>query len=390
MEGTTDLTRGAAIGRGTAAMLTAVFLVFLAVPPVHQFIHERRSGRRWGVLALFGERPTRESLKAFEETLARDSALAAGIRAPYQALGTRWFRQGNEKVVVGPRRWLFYRREVEMAFGRGFLSRPRAGAADPVAAIVDFHRRLRARGIRLLFVPIPLKPFLHPEEVWEGYPVPAGPAWNTDRDSFRERLAGEGVEVVDVTDDLWAAKREGPVCLRNDTHWTPRGMEAAADRIAGHARPSLGDLPRREFVLRPETVTGRGDLLRLLEAGPGSGLDPEETVVVRRVLRGGAPVRGGDEARVLLLGDSFTNVYSQPRLGWGEGAGLGEHLAARLGVEVQILAVDGGGATAVRETLAARPAALRKKKIVVWACSARDLDDVDVRWDIVPLPEERP
>ena len=57
----------------------------------------------------------------------------------------------------------------------------------------------------------------------------------------------------------------------------------------------------------------------------------------------------------------------------------------RLGVGVQVIAINGGGATAVRESLAQKPAALDHKKVVVWACSARDLYDESISWDLVPI-----
>jgi len=57
-----------------------------------------------------------------------------------------------------------------------------------------------------VFVPLPVKPSVYPEAVWPGYPPSAGPAWNRDRAAFKARLADGGVDVLDVTDDLWQAK----------------------------------------------------------------------------------------------------------------------------------------------------------------------------------------
>jgi alginate O-acetyltransferase complex protein AlgJ len=312
----------------------------------------------------------------------------------YQSFLTALLRQGNDKVIVGREGFLFFRKEVDMASGPGFLSRrshARRGAgedvsgkaaSDPVAAIVDYDRQLRARGIHLLFVPLPLKPFLYPEHLWPGYPAEAGPAWNSDRDRFHTGLVRAGVDVLDVTDDLWRAKGQGEVFLRRDTHWTPLGLGVAADRIAERLRPLLG--PTRNIEeRRTVTVTNGGDLLRLLESGPGTSAFPPQTV---EIVEG--PPRGGDGAAVLLLGDSFTNVYSRKELEWGEHAGLGEQLMLRLGLPVQVLALNGGGATAVRELLAQKPAALASTKVVVWACSARDLYDEAIVWEKVPLPGE--
>jgi hypothetical protein len=71
---------------------------------------------------------------------------------------------------------------------------------------------------------------------------------------------------------------------------------------------------------------------------------------------------------------------------WGEGAGLGEQLMLRLGVGVQVVAINGGGATSVRESLARKPAVLGRKRLVVWACTSRDLFDASIAWERVALP----
>jgi alginate O-acetyltransferase complex protein AlgJ len=385
---------GAWIGRRTATALSAAFLLFLAVPAVHQAVTEIREGSGWKVLALFRRRPSAVALKQFEQDLARDSRLGTQAGAAYQSFLTSVLREGNDKVIIGRGGLLFYRREVEMAAGPGFLSarrRVRRGSSeggaegtssDPVAAIVDYDRRLRARGIHLLFVPLPVKPFLYPEALRPEYPAEAGPAWNVDRERFMRELSRAGVDVLDVTDDLWRAKAEGEVFLRLDTHWAPRGVRVAADRIAERLRPLTGP-PQKPYEGRTATATNGGDLLRMLGLGAGPSTFPTQTV---EIVQG--PPRGDDLAPVLLLGDSHTNIYSRKELEWGEGAGLAEQLMLRLGVPVQVLALNGGAATQVRTILGRKPAVLAAKKIVVWSCTSRDLDDVAVSWDKVPLPGE--
>jgi alginate O-acetyltransferase complex protein AlgJ len=383
--------KDAVIGRWTAVAMAAAFAVLISVPAAHQAASEAREGS-WKFLSLFRRVPSAESLKEFEEILARDSKLGALGRTGFQRFLTGLFRQGNDKVLLGSGDFLFLRKEVEMASGPGFLcrrSRPRRGSAeavpgrppsDPVQAILHYDRLLRERGIRLVFVPLPLKPFVYPEKVWPGYPREAGPAWNIDRASFLHTLARAGVDVLDVTDDLWRAKEEGEVFLRQDTHWTPLGLGAAAERIALELRPLVG-APRTTYASRTVPVTNGGDLLRMIDFGRGPSPFRPQTVETLRI-----DTRSGDEAPVLLLGDSFTNVYSRRELEWGEGAGLGEQLALRLGTPVQVLALNGGGATAVRMLLLRKASALSRKKVVVWACSARDLFDEAISWEEVALP----
>lgn len=390
------------IGRMTALLMIVSFAVLIATPSLHQLgIDLQRTGR-WRFLNLFQEPPTHASLKRFEETLAGESELAATARRFYQSGLMRSFGQGNDKIVVGGHSFLFFRAEVEAAAGPGFLQ-PRPAAArgnllasarpassDAVGAIIDFDRQLRTRGIHLVFMPLPVKPFIYPEKVWPGYPAGAGPAWNRDRTALKTRLAAAGVDVLDVTDDLWQAKAQpgGDLFLKLDTHWTPRGLALVADRLAPSLESLIRGQTKRAFTSRTQGVTNSGDLLRLVEVQHAGELFQPQAVEIVQVLDRGAPAQGDDTAPVLLLGDSFTNIYRRKEMEWGEGAGLGEQMMLRLGVGVQVIAINGGGATAVRESLAQKPAMLRDKRVVVWACSARDLVDGTVSWEPVPLPAE--
>jgi len=390
------------IGYKAALVMILVFAALITIPPIHQLCTELDRSGRWRFLALFETIPTHASLKQFEKTLARESVLGTKARLLYREGLMRWFGQGNEEIVVGRDGFLFFLKEVEMAAGPGFLRRhfaeirgTDAGAepasTDAAGAIVDFNRQLHDSGIHLVFMPIPAKPFIYPEQVWPGYPAAAGPAWNRDRDAFKSRLAAAGVDVLDVTDDLWNAKARSAesLFLKLDTHWTPRGLAVAADRLAAHVKPHIPEPVQPLFTTRKRRVTNFGDLLRILEIPSSSGLFAPQTVEIVQVIKGGKLAVGDDASPVLLLGDSFTNIYRRKEMEWGDGAGLGEQLMMRLNVAVQVIAINGGGATAVRETLAQRPAALGRKKIVVWACSARDLYDGAIAWDQVAITGTR-
>jgi alginate O-acetyltransferase complex protein AlgJ len=90
-----------------------------------------------------------------------------------------------------------------------------------------------------------------------------------------------------------------------------------------------------------------------------------------------------EKADVLLLGDSFTNVFSQAPMGWGEGAGLAPHLARALGRPLDVIAQNDSGAFATRkllsEALGAGEDRLAGKKLVIWEFAARELSVGDWR-----------
>ncbi len=81
---------------------------------------------------------------------------------------------------------------------------------------------------------------------------------------------------------------------------------------------------------------------------------------------------------MLLLGDSFANIFSLEALGWGESAGLAEHLSAALGGRpLDCILRNSDGAFATREMLANELARgrdrLAGKKLVIWEFAAREL-----------------
>lgn len=377
------------IGAPAAFALIAAFALLIAVPPVHQFVVETDGGAApaaWRFLRLAGQWPTAESLKQFETDLARESALAAAVRVPYQAATTAALGAGSQQVVVGRDGRLFHRIEADFCRGPGFLSaeflRTKTAAhPDPLPAIAAFRDALAARGIRLLLVPVPVKPVVYPGHLWAGYPADAGPAWNRDRDEWNRRLAAAGVEVLDLT-EAFRESRGDDLFLRTDTHWSPAGVDLAARLVADRIRPWLGSYESTDFAVGDAEATARGDLAELLELPEATPGFAPQTVRIRPV----PDAVGGDGSPVLLLGDSYANIYTSADLNWGTDAGLGPQLGRRLGLPVQVIARNGGGATAVRQALAARPGALAAKRVVVWEFSLRDLYDPAVGWDPLPLP----
>ena len=94
-----------------------------------------------------------------------------------------------------------------------------------------------------------------------------------------------------------------------------------------------------------------------------------------------------EDSPILLLGDSFTNVFSSGELGMGHRGGFGEQLASELGLPIDIIAIPGGGASRSRKALALRPQPLRGKLLVIWEFTQRDLLFAAEGWAPTPLTE---
>ena len=322
-----------------------------------------------------------------------------------QRVITGQLRGGNEDAYCGRDGWLFYRRDLDSLTGQNFLDpavlRRRASAGselkvppqpDPIKAMVDFRDQLARRGIRLIVMPAPVKPSIYPECHSARYEGQTTAVQNLSFEMFKMRLAQEHIDVFDAALLLVTAKvasPEKPLYLKTDTHWTPQGMELTAARLAEFTRKAVA-LPQgstERFKPLEKLVDNLGDVAMMLKLPVGQQVFLPETVRVRQVMDGNQFWRPDPKAEVLLLGDSFANIYSLEPMGWGESAGFAEHLSLALGLPVDSICRNDAGSYATREMLARELQRgndrLAGKKVVIWEFASRELACGD--WKLLPL-----
>lgn len=336
-------------------------------------------------------------MEAWETRLEDASWLTRTVLPPAQYFFTRRLNLGNEQAYCGQDGELYYRPDVDFVTGAGFLDprrqrRRRLAAAtarrpvesDPLPAVLQFHRELAAAGIHLIVMPVPVKPSLNPDGLYPAYPDALPAPQNPSFDPFVDALRRAGVDVFDCRDPLAAAPRGG--FLKQDTHWSPAGMEQVAAALAEKIRRSgrLTDRPPVSYTRRQLTAANTGDIAALLRLPPSAGLYTLEKVEIMKVLTPqGFSWERSPDARVLLLGDSFSNIYSLPALNWGLSAGFAEQLSFHLQRPLDRIAFNDDGAFAARAELARRRAAgqqpLAGRKILIWEFAARELAQGDWR-----------
>ncbi len=418
------------LARPLAWALTLVFLATIGtVPLAEEWVRLRalRAGEATEPLALVGlpsalleagrvalddgivagNRRLQRSIDDAESRLEDGSFLRAWLLPRVQGRLLAWLGLGNEQVYAGRDGWLFYRADIDHVVGPGFLEprvqgrRLRGGDAweapprpDPLPVLIDLERELGARGIDLIVMPTPVKPTVHPERFALRSPAPPEAVLrNASYGEFVDRLREAGLSLFDPTPILLGVAREdgATAYLRTDTHWTPAAMEKVAEALAARLVDAhdLGpEAPR--YLERVAAVQADGDLTAMLRLPEGRELVAPERVRVRTVLdAAGASWRPVRQAPVLLLGDSFTNVFSDPRLGWGAAAGLAERLSFHLRRPLDRIAVNAGGAHASREALARDLGGARDRltgtRVVVYQFAARELSQGDWR-EVVLAP----
>ena len=386
------------ISRGTTIAVVSFFLLLIVAVPVSQAVMEKVRGEETMLLDIFHRAPTRESLKQFEDDLDKASYAKDAVQPRMQALLTAWGRVGNKKAVVGHDGWLFYKPGITYLGGPGFLDSnildvrvkasldegEAAGHPDPRPAILAFHDALARRGIKLILFPVPDKAMLQPLQLHGRgdrtgtMEVPHNPDWAP----FVAELRARGVAVFDPG-PATLNPGEPPRFLVQDTHWTPEWMDDVAHRLARFVADTAALAPAagqtsavtRKAVAQPTERVG--DVVDMLKLPEGQTIFPPQRITVQQVQEAsGTPWEPNPKADVLLLGDSFTNVFSLDSMGWGTSAGLGPHLSLALGRDVDVLAQNDSGAFATRQALARELGGedrLAGKKVVIWEFASREL-----------------
>lgn len=369
------------------------FDIFDALPRASAAYREHDGG--WIAKTSRGNAVLLQAIDKYEKDLKADSFLTQFVLPPTQELLV-YAGSGNEKGYVGRQGWLFYRAGIEYCTGFGFLD-PRhmarradsgtqwqpAPQPDPRAAILQFHRQLAERSIRLVLMPTPDKATVHPEKLSSLYEGRRLSVHNPSYRKFLDELEAEGVLVCDVTDALaqYRDRSSNAVYLATDTHWRPEAMELAAAELARLIEENivLGAIAvDRDRRRTSKDVKNLGDIAMMLKLRQNQVVFGEEVVTIHPVTDAtGQPWRPNPAAEVLVLGDSFANIYSLEMMDWGCAAGLAEQLSFALNRPVDAILRNDDGAYATREMLSRELAQgedrLAGRKVVVWQFAAREL-----------------
>lgn len=401
---------------------------------------------------------TSRYLRAFENKIDDESAIVLALRPKYQLAVWNLFSDPGEKVVLGAAgdcigkscgreeakpedKWLFYRQDVEFLVQPSPLDVRSAKLDNPVKAIEKFRDQLKAKGVELLVVITPGKPSIYTERLTGRDSRVAGAAGagnaaavgnaaglQSHGKKILDSLTRAGFNTVDLYTPLLAAKsrdsEEGPLYLNDDTHWTPRGAELAADVIAKKVREMvdagivkfrgkddaryiasdsvadrMGDVGEmsglNKFgVFKVQKVTGhvvsQQNIKECTEKLPvdstcveaaknackkndscftaQSALCERDTVLYDTTI---TPFKDDfRKSEILILGDSFSRIYqtdSPVNAGWIA------HFAKNMNRPVASIVSDGGASTLVREKLARKASVLKGKKLLIWEFVERDL-----------------
>lgn len=385
------------VGPWTARLVVVLFLLFLTAWPAHLLRREavsslfpklweglREATRESGALLVKNQR-AQKAIQDFDKALEESAGITTLFLPVWQPMMNALGR-GNGKALVGKNGWLELGVDFSFVTGAPFLDErklARSSEADPRRPLIRFAQDLGQRGIKLWVVPVPTRLMIHPEALAPGLPAALEPPNNPSYAVLKRDLEAAGLRFFDLVPTLRRLATEEKAFLQLDTHWTPAAVDRSAAALAAALETEV-PLKARDasWQRRVGSSPYSGDLARMLQ------IPPVFTVEVANVVAANGEVwRKGPDAEVLVLGDSFLNIFSDT------GGGFSAQLAYHLGRRVDEIALNGGGACFTRLKLKTELVqglrSLDKVKVVVVEFAVRDLD-LGGWWRIVRLPPGNP
>lgn len=296
---------------------------------------------------------------------------------------------GRAKVLRGRNNFLFSAYDITFLSGEDLVYRSRADGTKTTSpvydAVTELAGQLDRRGIDLIFVPVPARFEIYPENIPDAPPTTAPLA--TNRKFLLYNLLRANVECVDLVPSFVRAKAEQPRGLFHpaNRHWADGGVRTAARIIAERlARYSLAELDPEgveTFTVRTASIPAITKIAEELPREQREAYYEPKWSVQTVAGEDGAPYTPREGSPVLIVGDSFVGHLSFLS------AGISAHVSRHIGFPVDEAWSSGGGPQVPRMIARKGSEFLEGRKVVVWVMSTRYLPPYfDDLWSPVKLP----
>jgi hypothetical protein len=291
----------------------------------------------------------------------------------------------DQMGIVGNDGWLFFRKSIDYILAPDLSLQP--PDKNPIPRLLEFKAYLDKNNINFLFVAVPCKEEIYCDKLGVRPSKGSGGIIAPYGRKFLADLQKSGIEVMDLLPLFLEAKAADtlstePVYQKQDTHWTTRGLDAAAallaERIGRYAWfAGCGDL-KKNYTVFDTTILRQGDIVERIPEAQRTNY-PAALLAAQQVIGpDGGKYKPAPDAPIMLIGDSYTGVFE---LVDGKSAGVGAHIAQKTGLPVDILTGWGGGPMVMNKLLRTRKKSLGNKRLVIFMMTARDLYNYSQGWE---------
>lgn len=210
--------------------------------------------------------------------------------------------QDLPKAVEGENGWLFTNEELQRFPGTQNVYNEQLGA---IAQVVQLFKE---QGIKVAVIVVPTKASIYPELLPNG--LKASLDYSGNYAKVMAGLTQLGVRTVNLKAPLTARKSEGLLYLKTDTHWTPLGMQVAAEAVNKTLNADLNKLSVTAFTAeRLPAMDVRMDLVSQLPEARRAAYSGETTTGLTITSASDDLLGDAPAPQMTLLGTSYSTAF---------------------------------------------------------------------------------
>lgn len=288
------------------------FLVLLLVPLIIAIVNLGKNDR-----SLASENRNKEAWPKSDLLTSNFTAYTAQVnRFMSDHVGFReWFlelhaksryrllnRTVSDKATIGLDGWLYYSENDALKNVNALADFGDIEAMQWLRPLQDYQTRVERNGGKLVVILVPEKHHVYPEFL----PPQLQYSRSGRRADVIERMAdASGIKIINLLDKMLAAKDQGKLYLKSDSHWTQRGAYVAYKELIKQLRLQNIKAPFAPWheMQRMDSIRGSGDLADLLNLNDYFEESYERFIPVHKQSE---YIEPSNRPSMLLLGDSFS------------------------------------------------------------------------------------
>jgi hypothetical protein len=291
----------------------------------------------------------------------------------------------DQMGIVGSDGWLFFRKSVDYILAPDLSQQSQK--KNPLPYLREFKKYLDGIGINFLFIAVPCKEELYHEKLGIRTSDSTGVIVAPSGRKILSDLQKSGIEVIDLLPRFLEAKAADAlstetVYQKQDTHWTNRGLQVAANLIADRIKQYdwfvAYENQKKSYTGFDTTFLRQGDIVERIPQAVRIDYAADTLDARQIVTLDGKKYKPDPAGPILLIGDSFTGVFELVDC---KSAGVGANIAEKTGLPVDILTGWGGGPMIMNKMIRVKKNTLGAKRLVIYLMTARDLYDYSQGWE---------
>ncbi len=317
--------------------------------------------------------------KQFEELMDKNYLIANKIKPKVQELLMLNFSEGNKKVHIGKDNYLFFKEDTQTLINKTHCKNVEIIKKN----FEGLNTFLKKQEVEFFLGILPTKSQILHHMFSNNYSLPTQ-KYKGCYNSISLNLKEKGLMTFNV-EEFYQNLENNNIFLKYDTHWTFDTMEEFSKFIANTIINKSKNLKINHinFIKNKFKIENHGDLYDMLDINVN--LNMQEVKINQIKSKNYSKIINDINSDITLIGDSFTNIYSDKALKWGSNSGLAYQLAYRLKGSINSIAINGSAfkTALIKNFLKAKK--LKKKSILVLIISERELRNINEEIDFDKL-----